>query len=68
MLDPKNFDAAAYVAAVAPAVGLRLPAERQARVAAALELVVKIGAPALTCEVAEEIEPAPVFNPGVSRP
>ena len=68
MIDAKTFDPAAYVAAMAPAVGLTLPPERQARVAAALALVVKIGAPALEHEVAEDVEPAPVFDPGVSRP
>jgi hypothetical protein len=63
MLDPEKFDPAAYVAAVAPAVGLVLSAERQARVAAALALVVKVGAPALQRPVPEATEPAASFRP-----
>ncbi len=63
MFDPEQFDPAAHVAAAAPAVGLRLDAVRQARVAAALAMVVRIGSPALLAEVPETVEPAPVFRP-----
>jgi hypothetical protein len=63
MLDPDRFDPAAHVAAVTPAVGLRLDAARQARVAAALALVARIGAPALTLPLDETAEPAPVYRP-----
>ncbi|NCY24308.1 MAG: DUF4089 domain-containing protein [Alphaproteobacteria bacterium] len=63
MLDPKNFDPDAYVAAVAPAVGLQLSAERQARVAEALALVVKLGGAALTRPLPETAEPAAMFRP-----
>jgi hypothetical protein len=63
MLDPKNFDPGAYVAAVAPAVGLQLSAERQLRVAEALALVVKLGAAALSRPVPESAEPAAMFRP-----
>lgn len=63
MLDPARFDPSAHVAAVAPAVGLTLDAERQARVAAALALVARIAAPALTMPIAEAVEPAPVYRP-----
>ena len=64
MLDPDRFDPAAYVAAVAPAVGLVLDAARQARVAAALALVVRIAAPAFAVAAgAETAEPAPVYRP-----
>jgi hypothetical protein len=63
MLDPDRFDAAAFVAAAGPAVGLSLDAERQARVAAALALVVRIAAPALAVPMAETNEPAPVYCP-----
>ena len=47
MLDPDRFNPSAYVAAAAPAVGLMLDAERQARVAAAFAMVVRIAAPAM---------------------
>lgn len=63
MLDPEAFDPAAHVAAAAPAVGLALDAARQAKVAAALALVVRIGGPALAVQVPVEAEPAPVFRP-----
>lgn len=63
MPDPDPFDPAAYVAAVAPTVGLSLDAARQAKVAAALALVVRIAAPALAVPLAETAEPAPVFRP-----
>jgi hypothetical protein len=63
MLDPERFDPAAHVAAAAPMVGLRLDAERQAKVAAALALVVRVAAPALAVELTERDEPAPVFRP-----
>lgn len=63
MLNPETFDPAAHVAAVAPAVGLALSPERQARVAAALALVVKVAAPALAYPVPESAEPAAKFRP-----
>jgi hypothetical protein len=63
MLDPEAFDPAAHVAAAAPAVGLALDVARQAQVAAALALVVRIGGPALAVQVPVEAEPAPVFRP-----
>jgi len=63
MLDPEAFDPAAHVAAAAPAVGLALDAARQAKVAAAVALVVRIGGPALAVPVPVEAEPAPVFRP-----
>ncbi|MBL6458600.1 DUF4089 domain-containing protein [Belnapia sp. T6] len=63
MLDPERFDPAAHVAATAPALGLRLDAARQARVAAAFALVAKIAAPALAVPLTEADEPAPVFRP-----
>ncbi|MBK1660151.1 hypothetical protein CKO45_18120 [Paracraurococcus ruber] len=63
MLDPDRLDPAAYVAAMAPAVGLHLDAERQARVAAALALVARIAAPALAVPLDETAEPAPVYRP-----
>jgi hypothetical protein len=63
MMDPDRFDPAAHVAAAAPAVGLLLDAARQAQVAAALALVVRVGLPALRTVVPETTEPAPVFTP-----
>ncbi len=63
MIDIHRFDAAAYVAAAAPAMGLRFPPERAAAVAEALALVVRVAAPALTHPVPTEAEPAPVFTP-----
>jgi len=63
MLDAEHFDPAAHVAAAAPLVGLRLDAEWQARVAAALALVARIAAPVLAEPVTESDEPAPVFPP-----
>jgi hypothetical protein len=63
MIDPDRFDPSAHVAAVAPAVGLVLDAERQARVAAALALVVRIAAPAFAVPLEPAAEPAPVFRP-----
>ncbi|GGC53619.1 hypothetical protein GCM10011504_34960 [Siccirubricoccus deserti] len=63
MLDPETFDPAAHVAAAGPAVGLALDAARQARVAAALALVIRIAAPALAVSLPIEAEPAPVFQP-----
>jgi hypothetical protein len=63
MLDPEKFDPAAHVAAAAPAVGLTLDAARQARVAAALALVVRIAAPALAVSVPVEAGPAAMFRP-----
>jgi len=63
MMDPDRFDPAAHVAAAAPMVGLELDAERQARVAAALALVVRIAAPVFAVAVTETDEPAPVYRP-----
>ena len=63
MLDPKQFDPAAYVAAAAPAVGLALDATRQAQVAAAFALVARIAAQALAVPLTEADEPAPVYRP-----
>ena len=61
MIDPDNFDALAYVTAVAPAVGFELSPARLADIAEAFALVVRVGAPALALEVPGEAEPAPVF-------
>jgi len=58
-----HFDAAAYVAAVAPAVGLHLGAERTQAVAEALRLVARIGGPALAVSPPADIQPAPIFTP-----
>jgi hypothetical protein len=63
MLDPERFDPAAHVAGAAPAVGLVLEVDRQARVAAAFTLVVRIATPALLVPLPETVEPAPVFRP-----
>jgi hypothetical protein len=63
MIETTHFDTHAYVAAVAPAVGLQLNAPRQAAVAEALALVARIAAPALALTPSAEIEPAPVFAP-----
>jgi len=63
MLDPDRVDPAAHVAAAAPMVGLVLDAGRQARVAAALALVMRIAAPALAVPLPETAEPAPVYRP-----
>lgn len=63
MLDPDRFDLAAHVAGAAPAVGLVLDMDRQARVAAAFALVVRIATPALKISLPETVEPAPVFRP-----
>jgi hypothetical protein len=63
MIDIHHFDPAAYVAAVAPAMGLRFSPERAQAVADALALVVRVAAPALTHPVPTEAEPAPVFIP-----
>ena len=63
MITPDAFDPAAYVAAVAPTVGLVLPPERQARVAQALALVARVAAPALHFPVPESAEPAEKFRP-----
>lgn len=61
MIDTKNFDALAYVTAVAPSVGLNLPAARLAELAEAFTLVMAVGAPALAMDVLADAEPAPVF-------
>lgn len=63
MTDPNAFDPNAYVAAVAPSVGLSLPPERARAVAEALALVVRVAAPALSFALPEGVEPAPVFTP-----
>jgi hypothetical protein len=56
-------DSLAYVAALAPAIGLPLDAEARAAVAAAFALIRRIAAPALDRAVPDDIEPAPVFTP-----
>ena len=63
MLDPNTLDPRAYVAAVAPAIGLALTPERAAAVAEALALVIRVAAPALAVRLPEHAEPAPVFVP-----
>ncbi len=63
MIDPDRFDPLAYVAAVAPAMGLALDAARLEAVAAALALVARVAAPALAYVLDAETEPAPVFAP-----
>jgi hypothetical protein len=63
MIDTTHFDADAYVAAVAPAVGLVFDADRQREVAEALRLVARIGAPALAVTPQADLEPAPIFAP-----
>ena len=68
MIDPAAFDPRAYVAAVAPAMGLALSPERAAAVAEALALVARVAAPALGYGLPEHEEPAPVFAPGVFAP
>ena len=61
MIDPDRFDPLAFVTAAAPAVGLHLSAERLSILAEAFALVVRVGAPALTMDVPDDTEPAPVF-------
>ena len=63
MVDPDQFDAARYVREVAPLMDLALTPEQEARIAAALALVVRIAAPALAVELPSDAEPAPVFTP-----
>jgi hypothetical protein len=63
MIDTDHFDADAYVAAVAPSVGLVFEADRQRAVAEALRLVCRIGAPALAVTPPAGLEPAAVFTP-----
>lgn len=63
MIDSTLFDAHAYVAAVAPAVGLPLDEARRRAVAEALELVARIGAPAFAVTPPADCEPAPIFTP-----
>jgi hypothetical protein len=63
MIDPDRFDPAAYVAAVAPAMGLRFSPERAKAVSDALALVVRVAGPALTHPVPKTAEPAPIFTP-----
>ena len=63
MIDTHRFAPAAYVAAVAPAMGLRFSPERAQAVTEAFALVVRVAAPALTRAVPTEAEPAPVFTP-----
>ena len=67
MLDPDRFDPAAHVAAAAPAVGLALDAARQARVAAALALVVRIAAPAFAVDADRNGRAGPGL-PAMSNP
>ncbi len=61
MIDTKNFNALAYVTATAPSVGIDLPPARLAEIAEAFSLVMTVGAPALSMNVAPKAEPAPVF-------
>ncbi len=61
MIDTKNFNALAYVTAVAPSVGIDLPPARLAELAEAFTLVMTVAAPALSMDVLPEAEPAPVF-------
>ena len=63
MIDTDRFDPPAYVAAVAPAMGLRFSPERAKAVTEALALVLRVAAPALSRDVPEDAEPAPVFTP-----
>ena len=63
MIDADHFDAHAFVAAAAPAVGLHLDAGRRRAVAEALILVARIGGPAFAVAVAADEQPAPVFAP-----
>jgi hypothetical protein len=62
MTDPTAFDAHAYVAACAPAVGLTLDDARRQAVAEALALVARIGAPALAVALDPDDEFAPIFT------
>ena len=68
MIDPDRFDALAYVTATAPALGLQFPPERLAEIAAAFALVTRGATPALALVVDADIEPAPVFTPGLFTP
>lgn len=61
MIDPDRFDALAFVTAAAPTVGMHLSPERLVLLAEAFALVVRVGAPALTMQVPDDAEPAPVF-------
>jgi hypothetical protein len=63
MIDPDRLDAVRYVQETAPLVDLALTPEQVERVAAALAVAVRIGAPALAVELPPETEPAPVFTP-----
>ncbi|MBS0562829.1 MAG: DUF4089 domain-containing protein [Proteobacteria bacterium] len=63
MIDTERFDPAAYVDAVAPAMGFRFSPERAKAVAEALALVVRVAAPALAHPVPQDAEPAPLFTP-----
>jgi hypothetical protein len=58
-----DFEAAAYVAAAAPSIGLKLPPQRMAEIAAAFALVVRMARPALECELPENVQAAPIFMP-----
>jgi len=62
MPDPDTFDPLAYVAATAPAMGIHLTQVRQAEVAEAFALVMRIAAPALDLTIDRSDEPAPVFT------
>ena len=63
MIDPDRFDAVRYVQETALLMDLALAPEQVERVAAALALVVRFGAPALAVELPPDAEPAPVFTP-----
>jgi hypothetical protein len=58
-----KFDPAAYVAAVAPLLGLTLTPEEQARIAAEFALVAAVARPALARALPATEQPAPVFCP-----
>ncbi len=60
MID-EHFDPLAYVTAAAPSVGFAFSEQRLAEIAEAFALVVRVGLPALSTQVAPSVEPAPVF-------
>lgn len=57
-----RIDPLAYVAAMAPLIGLNLSPERTRAVAEAFAVVMRVAAPALDRPVPADIEPAPVFR------
>jgi hypothetical protein len=64
---PADFDATAYARAAAPAVGLPLPEEAVAEVAANLERTAGFAALLERVPGIDETEPAPVFRAGEGR-